>query len=135
MQHTEQLFKQVVDTFASSGQKMDNWTAGKYNSLLQAFQQYGKLTDKQMQLLARLPEMSGKYHVKSTTSTPSLNASTQTDETVIERFNALVNTATNYKIKLNNSSSYQPFTKEDTLKFAKTIYEIGKLEGKYDLKW
>ncbi len=135
MQHTEQLFKQVADAFASSGQKMDNWTAGKYNSLLQAFQQYGKLTDKQMQLLMRLPEMSGKYHVKSTTSTTSPTASTQVDEATIERFNTLLNVANNYKIRLNNSSSYQPFTKEDTLKFAKTIYEIGKLEGKYDLKW
>lgn len=69
-QTEEQLFLEVATAFKEMGISMDQWTSNKYEGLMNAFQQNGKLTESQRKLLVSLPDKVKQYKQNAPVSKP-----------------------------------------------------------------
>jgi len=67
---TQMMFDAVSEAYTSAGKTMDKWTQDKFTNLKETYDRYGRLTEKQQELLQSLT----KYIAKSPSNPAKRNA-------------------------------------------------------------
>jgi hypothetical protein len=67
---TQMMFDAVSEAYTLAGKTMDKWTQDKFTNLRETYDRYGRLTDKQQELLQSLT----KYIAKSPSNPAKRNA-------------------------------------------------------------